>query len=190
MRFYRGRRRANARGEAATRKTWVLTSVLTWVLTAPAVANAFVEDFDVGDALRVGNDRGGEGDVADLGGGRFAGAEAAWARTQKNSRISRLHPEDGRTSLAGGGYLTMIAYEGKGVKPLMKEGKDDAVMQGHSMVKIDLAKGSPDGPRVCEYVHYDSIKYKLKCEPEPVDRCLDGLSLNDLKSLGPSDTAS
>ena len=103
MRFYRGRRRANARGEAATRKTWVLTSVLTWVLTAPAVANAFKsEDFDVGDALRVGNDRGGEGDVADLGGGRFAGAEAAWARTHKNSRISRLHPEDGRTSLAGG----------------------------------------------------------------------------------------
>ena len=190
MRFYRGRRRANARGEAATRKTWVLTCVLTWVLKAPAVANAFVEDFDVGDALRVGNDRGEEGDVADLGGGRFAGAEAAWARTHKNSRISSLHPEDGRTSLAGGGYLTMIAYEGKGVKPLMKEGKDDAVMQGHSMVKIDLAKDSPDGPRVCEYAHYDSIKYKLKCEPEPVDRCLDGLSLNDLKSLGPSDTES
>ena len=44
----------------------------------------------------------------------------------------------------------------------MKEGKDDAVMQGHSMVKIDLAKGSADGPRVCEYAHYDSIKYKLK----------------------------
>ena len=105
MRFYRGRRRANARGEAATRKTWVLTCVLTWVLKAPAVANAFVEDFDVGDALRVGNDRGGEGDVADLGGGRFAGAEAAWARTHKNSRISRLHPGDGRTSLAIGRTL-------------------------------------------------------------------------------------
>ena len=62
---------------------------------SPAVANAFVEDFDVGDALRVGNDRGGEGDVADLGGGRFAGAEAAWARTHTSREYRRLHPEDG-----------------------------------------------------------------------------------------------
>ena len=80
-----------------------------------AVANAFVEDFDVGDALRVGNDRGEEGDAADLGdytdrimvGSRASNVRARTTRSYQNS-IQRM-----ATSL-GWGLLTMIAYEGKG----------------------------------------------------------------------------